>query len=125
MQTPLFDLLFPLTALVLLAVLVPVGMISANWFIHRKHSTFASKDEAYECGLSQTVGSANERFSVKFYLVAMLFLAFDIEVAFLYPWAIQFREGGLPALWTFLVFLVIFEATYIYLWRKGALNWEK
>jgi len=125
MTTPLFDLLFPLTALALLGVLVPVGMAMFNWFVNRKRTTFASKEEPYECGLSRTVGGADERFSVKFYLVAMIFLAFDIEVAFLYPWALHFREGGMPMLWAFLTFLLIFEAAYIYLWRKGALDWDK
>jgi len=62
---------------------------------------------------------------VKFYLVAMLFLAFDLEVAFLYPWAVRFLKGGWEMFWSLLSFLVLLEAAYIYLYRKGALDWRK
>ena len=76
----------------------------------------------YECGMP-AVGDARERQSVKFYLVAMIFLLFDIEVAFLYPWAMALRDLG----WTGFVQVVLFMALlltgYIYIWRKGALDW--
>ena len=70
-----------------------------------------------------TIGTADERFSVKFYLVAMIFLAFDIEVAFLDPWAIQFLKGGWEMFAILAAFLVMLEAVYLYLWNKGALDW--
>lgn len=120
-----FEVVFPLTILLFLGLLVPAFMVGLNWFLHAHKPKLPSTDEPYECGLSVTVGSAEERFSVKFYLIAMLFLAFDLEVAFLYPWAIGFRQGGWPMFWLLVVFLVMLEAGYLYLWRKGALDWDK
>jgi NADH-quinone oxidoreductase subunit A len=76
----------------------------------------------YECGMP-AVGDARERQSVKFYLVAMIFLLFDIEVAFLYPWAIALRDLGWPGLLQILTFFLILLVGYIYVWRKGVLDW--
>jgi NADH-quinone oxidoreductase subunit A len=117
--------IFTLTLLVVLAVGIPVGMMSLSWMLNRHKSNNPSKDEPYECGLTETVGTASERFSVKFYLIAMLFLVFDLEVAFLYPWAVHFLDGGWEMVWILVVFLVILEAGYLYLYRKGALDWDK
>src|SRR6187551_712617 len=72
----------------------------------------------YECGVPP-VGDARERQSVKFYLVAMVFLLFDIEVAFLYPWAMAFRELGIVAYWQIVTFFALLLAGYVYVWRKG------
>ena len=77
----------------------------------------------YESGMDP-VGSARERFSVKFYLVAMLFIIFDIEVIFMYPWAVQFKQLGLLAFIDMLVFVVILFVGYIYLIKKGGLKWD-
>jgi NADH-quinone oxidoreductase subunit A len=76
----------------------------------------------YECGMP-AVGDARERQSVKFYLVAMIFLLFDIEVAFLYPWAMALRQLGWPGLGQVVLFMILLLAGYIYVWRKGALDW--
>ncbi len=76
----------------------------------------------YECGMPP-VGSARERQSVKFYLVAMIFLLFDIEVAFLYPWAIAFRALGKTGFWQIVTFFALLLTGYIYIWRKGAFDW--
>ena len=82
------------------------------------------KEAPYECGMPP-VGDARERQSVKFYLVAMIFLLFDIEVAFLYPWAVQFgKVEGWAMVWLLLPFLIMLEVAYLYLFRKGALDWE-
>ncbi len=83
----------------------------------------AIKTSTYECGLDP-IGSARQRFSVKFYLVAMLFILFDIEVAFLYPWARLFRELGLFGLIEMAIFVFILVIGLMYAWRKGALEWE-
>jgi NADH-quinone oxidoreductase subunit A len=87
-----------------------------------------AKREPYECGM-QPVGTARERFSVKFYLVAMLFLLFDIEAVFLFPWAVVYRElNKLMPLFGFiemLLFIVAILAGYVYVWKKGALEWER
>jgi NADH-quinone oxidoreductase subunit A len=76
----------------------------------------------YECGMPP-VGDAHERMSVKFYLVAMIFLLFDIEVAFLYPWAMALRELGWPGFVQVVLFMALLLAGYVYVWRKGALDW--
>ena len=77
---------------------------------------------AYECGMPP-VGDARERQSVKFYLIAMIFLLFDIEVAFLYPWAMAMRQLGWTGLIQIVVFFLILVVGYIYIWRKGVLDW--
>ena len=76
----------------------------------------------YECGMPP-VGDARERMSVKFYLVAMIFLLFDIEVAFLYPWAMALRELGWAGFVQVVLFMALLLAGYVYVWRKGALDW--
>src|ERR1700757_4983056 len=76
----------------------------------------------YECGMPP-VGSARERQSVKFYLVAMIFLLFDIEVAFLYPWAMALRQLGWMGFVQVVLFMALLLAGYVYVWRKGALDW--
>ena len=81
------------------------------------------KSAPYECGMPP-VGDARERQSVKFYLVAMIFLLFDIEVAFLYPWAIAFRDLGPTGFWQIFTFFVLLLTGYIYVWRKGAFDWS-
>ncbi len=76
----------------------------------------------YECGMPP-VGDARERMSVKFYLVAMIFLLFDIEVAFLYPWAMALRDLGWAGFVQVVLFVLLLLTGYIYVWRKGALDW--
>ena len=82
----------------------------------------AEKSAPYECGMPP-VGDARERQSVKFYLVAMIFLLFDIEVAFLYPWAMALRDLGWPGFVQVALFMALLLAGYVYVWRKGALDW--
>ena len=82
------------------------------------------KQQPYECGM-QPVGTARERFSVKFYLVAMLFLLFDIEAVFLFPWAVVYRDLKLFGFFEMLLFIAVVLAGYVYVWKKGALEWER
>jgi NADH-quinone oxidoreductase subunit A len=126
-----FDIVFPLTVLVLIGLAIPGGMLLANHVLSRwkigTGNTSPGKIEPYESGLTVTLGGARERFSVKFYLIAMLFLAFDLEVAFLYPWAAHFMDtpkGDWTMVWLLLPFLVMLEVGYLYLFRKGALDWD-
>src|SRR5438105_15409430 len=84
----------------------------------------AEKAAPYECGMP-AVGDARERQSVKFYLVAMIFLLFDLEVAFLYPWAMALRQLGWNGFVQVLLFMLLLLAGYIYIWRKGALDWGR
>jgi NADH-quinone oxidoreductase subunit A len=86
-----------------------------------------TKDSAYECGMVPQ-GEAQPRFSVKFYLVAMLFILFDLEIVFLYPWAVVFREAighSQVIFWSMLSFVSILMVGYVYALKKGALDWKK
>ena len=87
------------------------------------HRPTREKNMPYECGI-EPVGSAHERFSVKFYLVAMLFIIFDIEAVFLYPWAVAFRHLGLYGLVEMMLFILILMIGYVYLLKKRALEWD-
>lgn len=113
-----------LVVLIGLALLVPAALLGISWFCHKHTTSNPTKDEPFESGIACTIGSASERFSIKFYLIAMLFLVFDLEVAFLYPWVVRFADGGWFMFGVLLVFLVMLEAGYLYLYRKGALDWD-
>jgi NADH-quinone oxidoreductase subunit A len=96
-------------------------MIGLSILLGPKNPT-PEKLAPYECGMP-AVGNARERQSVKFYLVAMIFLLFDIEVAFLYPWALAIRDLGWPGFIQIVTFFLILLVGYIYVWRKGVLDW--
>src|SRR3954471_6431152 len=86
------------------------------------------KESAYECGFN-AFGDARMKFDVRFYLVSLLFIIFDLEVAFLFPWAITLNDGyggdtGIFAFWSMMVFLGVLTVGFIYEWKKGALEWE-
>ncbi len=81
------------------------------------------KDSAYECGFN-AFDDARMKFDVRFYLVAILFIIFDLEVAFLFPWAASFPDQGLFGFWSMVVFLAVLTAGFAYEWKKGALEWE-
>ena len=125
-----FDRVYPLTILILLGLAVPLALLLINrigsrWAVGKRDND-PGKHEPYECGLTANTAGAGDRFPVKFYLVAMLFLAFDVEIAFLYPWALHFsKSNGWGMVWVLVAFLVLLETAYMYLWRKGALDWDK
>jgi NADH-quinone oxidoreductase subunit A len=107
--------------MIVLGLLFAVPSVALSQFLGpRKPSP--EKSAPYECGMP-AVGDAHERMSVKFYLVAMIFLLFDIEVAFLYPWAMALRELGWPGFVQVVLFMALLLAGYVYVWRKGALDW--
>ena len=89
-----------------------------------RHRPSKVKMQSYECGITPT-GDAREPFSVKFYLVAMVFILFDVEAIFLYPWAYIYRELRWFGFTEMLLYIVILLAGYIYLWKKGALDWAR
>ncbi|HXE14789.1 MAG TPA: NADH-quinone oxidoreductase subunit A [Bryobacteraceae bacterium] len=123
MPTTYAETYFPVLVQVLIALAVAGGMIGASAFIgHKVHDRI--KDSPYESGMTP-VGSARERFSVKFYLVAMLFILFDIEAIFLYPWAVVYRELKLFAFAEMVVFIAMVLCGYFYIWKKGVLDWSK
>lgn len=89
-----------------------------------KHKKSAVKGRAYECGITP-VGDADHRFSVKFYLVAIVFILFDIEAIFLLPWAVEMKKLKLFGFFEMLVYLVIVLAGFYYIWTKGVIDWSK
>ncbi len=108
--------------LILGAVFVAAGLVVA-WLI-RPHRPYPSKLTTYECG-EAPVGDTRIRFNVRFYVVALIFLIFDVEVVFLFPWALVFARLGWFAFIEMMVFLAILFVGYAYLWRKGDLEWDK
>jgi NADH-quinone oxidoreductase subunit A len=114
---------FPVLVQVAIAAAVAIGLIVASSALG-KRARSPQKDTPYECGIAPT-GSARERFSVKFYLVGMIFILFDIEAVFLYPWAVVFRELKMFAFVEMLLFVALILVGYVYIWRKGALDWSQ
>lgn len=117
-----------LPLMILSVIAVVLGLLLAN--LSKLMGPFRPnkiKDSVYESGMDP-VGTAHDRFSVKFYMVAMLFILFDIEVVFMYPWAVNFSQltdsFGLFALMEMFVFVVILFVGYIYVWKKGGLEWD-
>ncbi len=114
-----------LPILILLTVVALLGVvilsISAWVGVHRRTK---AKMEPYECGVV-AVGNARERFSVSFYLVGMLFILFDVEAVFLYPWAIVYKSLKWAGFVEMFVYMVILLAGYVYVWKKGALDWTR
>lgn len=121
MPTTYADSVFPVLVQFLIALALAGGLIGAS-FLLGKRVRGAVKESPYECGIAPT-GSARERFSVKFYLVGIVFILFDIEAIFLYPWAVIFRSLRLFAFFEMLLFVVLVLAGFFYVWRKGALDW--
>src|SRR5687768_892120 len=112
--------------ILLLAVIgVGFGIVSIviSRFLGPRNPT-PEKLAAYECGMPP-VGDARERQSVKFYLIAMIFLLFDIEVAFLYPWALAMRALGWAGYVQVVLFTLVLVTGYVYVWKKGALDWSQ
>ena len=104
------------------AAIFGVVMVKLNELFGPKRPS-EEKLSTYESGM-EPVRTARERFSVKFYMVAVLFILFDIEVVFLYPWAVTFRELGVFGFVTMVVFILVLLIGYFYIWRKGALEWD-
>ena len=117
---------------VLLQVVIAIGFAASALIISvilgKAAKTNPAKDSAYECGMPAE-GGAQPRFSVKFYLVAMLFILFDIEIVFMYPWAVVYREfivqHGPSIFWNMLSFVGVLTVGYVYAIMKGALDWKR
>jgi NADH-quinone oxidoreductase subunit A len=122
MPSSYVDLYFPVLVQVVIAVAVACGLIGVSALLGKKAKS-PQKDMPYESGMIP-VGSARERFSVKFYLVGMVFILFDIEAIFLYPWAVVYRQLKLFGFFEMLIFIALVLIGFFYVWRKGALNWS-
>ncbi len=112
----------PIMLLILIALAFGLGSVVFSSLIGQKKYSKV-KMAPYECGC-EPIGTARERFPIKFYMIAMLFILFDIEAVFLYPWAILYKKLGLFGLVEMGLFIVILFVGYIYVWKKGALEWE-
>jgi NADH-quinone oxidoreductase subunit A len=112
----------PMFLLLATAFFIAFAFWSAATYFGRHKTPTAAKNAPFECGSESTGGHL--RLSVKFYLTAILFVVFDIEAVFVYPWAIHFRDLGWPGLAEMVSFLAVIVVALVYVWRKGALEWE-
>jgi len=112
---------FPIAVQIILAMVIAGAMVGASYLLGQRVRN-PVKDSAYESGMTP-IGNARERFSVKFYLVAMLFILFDVEVVFLYPWAVVYRSLGLFGFVEMLMFFALVLCGFYYIWKKGVLDW--
>ncbi len=112
----------PILVFMLIALVVSVAMVMGSILAGvRKPDT--EKLSAYECGFDAFTDSRN-KFDVRFYLVTLLFIIFDLEIAFLFPWAISLGDIGMFGFWSMMVFLGVLTVGFIYEWKKGGLEWE-
>jgi NADH-quinone oxidoreductase subunit A len=112
----------PILMMLVIAGIVAAALLALNWFLGRKAPS-VRKNAPYESGMP-LLDDNRKRISVKFFIVAMIFILFDVEAAFLYPWAVVYRQGGFPLFVEMLVFLAVLFLGYLYLWKKGAFDWE-
>src|SRR5436305_1691710 len=116
------EVYFPVLVQALVAMLLAAGLLSVS-FLLGKRVRNRVKDMPYESGIVPT-GDARQRFSVKFYLVGMLFILFDIEAIFLYPWVVVYRELKIAGFIEMLIFVILILSGFFYIWKKGALDWS-
>ncbi|ABK46120.1 NADH dehydrogenase subunit A [Magnetococcus marinus MC-1] len=113
---------FPVLILLVIAGGMAVFMLAASYLVGVKRP-YAEKRSQYECGFAP-LSRVYIKFDVRFYLLAILFIVFDIEAAFLFPWAVAFKEIGIVGFVEMVLFLVVLLVGYAYAWKKGALEWE-
>ena len=112
----------PILIFLCIAIAMAFAAVAASYLVARQRP-YAEKNSAYECGF-EAFDDSRGKFDVRFYLVAILFIIFDLEVAFLFPWAISLGGIGLLGFWSMVVFLAILTVGFVYEWKKGALEWE-
>ncbi len=113
---------YPILIFMALAASITIGLMAVPFFI-APHAPDPEKNAPYECGF-EAFDDARMKFDVKFYLVAILFIIFDLEVAFLFPWAVAFDAVGIFGFWSMMFFLSVLTIGFAYEWRKGALDWH-
>src|SRR5271165_260029 len=121
-MAPLLATYFPILVFLAIAGVIAIAMVGGSLLLARQ-KPYAEKLSAYECGF-EAFGDARRRFDVRFYLVAILFIIFDVEVAFLFPWAVSLSRIGHLGFFSMLGFLAVLTVGFIYEWNKGALDWE-
>ncbi|MQP65539.1 NADH-quinone oxidoreductase subunit A [Niveispirillum sp. SYP-B3756] len=122
LSNPLLVQYLPILVFLVIATVIAGAMVGAAMLVGPKKPD-SEKLSAYECGF-EAFDDARSKFDVRFYLVAILFIIFDLEVAFLFPWAISLGGIGMFGFWSMMVFLGILTVGFIYEWKKGALEWE-
>ncbi len=118
-----FNRYIPLLMHLVVTGVIATAIVTLSWLIGQ-HKANRAKMSPYECGV-QPVGDVKSRFSVKFYMVAMLFILFDVEAVFLYPWAILLRELKMFGFWEMLVYIIIVLVGFVYIVKKGVIDWNK
>ena len=113
---------FPILVFLVIAGAISAAMVAASVLVARQRPD-SEKLSPYECGF-EPFDTARIRFDVRYYLVAILFIIFDLEVAFLFPWAISLADLGPFGFWSMFVFLAVLTVGFVYEWKKGALEWE-
>ena len=117
---------FPILIFICVGLAIGVVPIALGWLISLRlgtHRPDAAKTSPYECGF-EAFEDARMKFDVRYYLVAILFILFDLEIAFLFPWAVVLKEIGLFGFIAMMIFLAVLVVGFIYEWKKGALDWE-
>ena len=112
----------PIAVFLAVALAIALAMMIAPFIIAVRNPD-PEKVSAYECGFD-AFDAARMKFDVRFYLVCLLFIIFDLEIAFLFPWAAAFRDIGLFGFWSMIIFLAVLTIGFIYEWKKGALEWD-
>ena len=112
----------PILIFIIIGFAIAIGMTTLS-FVVGERKPDNEKLSAYECGF-EAFDDARMKFDVKFYLVAILFIIFDLDVAFLFPWAVAFGDVGLFGFWSMMFFLAVLTVGFAYEWRKGALDWD-
>lgn len=121
-MNPLLAEYLPILIFIAIALGLGIAMVVGSYIVARQRPD-SEKVSAYECGF-EAFDDARSKFDVRFYLVAILFIIFDLEVAFLFPWAIALGDIGLFGFWSMMVFLGLLTIGFVYEWKKGALEWE-
>jgi NADH-quinone oxidoreductase subunit A len=112
----------PIVVFMAVAAVIAFALLVAPFLVAYKQPD-PEKLSAYECGFN-AFDDARMKFDIRYYLVAILFIIFDLEVSFLFPWAVAFRDVGAYGFWSMMVFLMVLTIGFIYEWRKGALEWD-
>src|SRR4030095_9579802 len=122
MTTSLVSEYFPILVFLAIAIVIAGAAVGASLVVGKQNPD-SEKLSAYECGFD-AFADARSKFDVRFYLVSILFIIFDLEVAFLFPWAVALKDIGMFGFWSMMVFLGVLTVGFIYEWCKGALEWE-
>jgi NADH-quinone oxidoreductase subunit A len=113
---------FPVLVFLAIGLFIGVAPLAMGWLLS-KRNPYKEKNSPYECGF-EAFDDARAPFDVRYYLVAILFIIFDLETAFLFPWAVVLRKIGWTGFWAMMIFLAILVVGFVYEWKRGALEWE-